>query len=215
VVDPEWITIERTKPKQEIKKEERKSRDQEEGEWQKDGETPKEREIVKCSSLKMGEKKLTLTTYRDNQPHLVIDLDEDTSQITLQTLDEGRPRIEFSLDGEAGTAGLENIERPEENKPGLVFELDDEFRKITLMTTRDDRPQLVVELDGPNDKLTLKTNGKTEQLFDNASSTISIHADALVKVGDRNADRGVAIDGCVDTFGYRLVGPYASKVLVK
>lgn len=216
LMEPEWITIERTKPKEPPEKEERQPRDKEQGEWQqggKKGPDNPEKELRKCSSLRMGEKRLTLTTYRTNgDPHLVIDMDEDTSQITLQTLDEGKPRYEFTVDNEGVTQ--ESHERPEENKPGLIFEMDDQFRKILLMTVRDEKPQLVVELDGPNDKVTIKTNGKTEQVFNNNTSTVHIHADTVVKVGDRNANIPCAKEGTVDCAGDRLIADFATKVLV-
>lgn len=217
LMEPDWITIERTKPKDPPQKEERQSRDKEEGEWQEGGEKgddEPEKKIVRCSSIRMGEKRLTLTTYRPNgDPFLVIDLDSEGEAITLQTLDEGKPRYEFSLDQDGVTQ--ESVERPEENKPGLIFDMDDRNRRIVLMTTRDERPQLVIELDGPNDKITIKSNGKTEQVFDNNSSTVSIHADSVVKVGDRNADIPAAMLGSIDTMGHRIVSACAKKVLVK
>lgn len=214
-LDPNGVNIERTKPVEEKQKhQEEKNREKQKGEWQKDGEKGKAEKIQKCSSLQMGEKNIKLTTYNKNgSPHLVIELDEDTSQINLMTLDEGRPRFEMNVNEDGFST--EQHEREEENKPGLVFELDDKFRRVLLMTVRDEKPQLVLELDGPKDKLTIKTNGKTEQVFDNASSTIHIHADTVVKIGDRGADMPVAILGSKDSMGHVIVGACATKVLAK
>jgi len=104
---------------------------------------------------------------------------------------------------------------PSENRPNLVWEMNDNDRKITIATEDNGTQKLVIELDHNREKITIKTDSKTEQVFDNRSSEITIHADSMVRVGDRNAKKEVGIKGTLDSHGDKLIADFASKIRVE
>jgi hypothetical protein len=187
-----------------------------EEEWQKGGEKGPdnpESKLQKLSRIEMTEKRVQMTTFKDDKPHLLLELDETSQLISMATLDEGRPRLEFTLDGQSGN--LDIIDHERDQRPGLVFELQDEHRRIVLMTTRGGQPQLRIELDGQNDRLSIATNGKTEQIFDNSNGRITVHAEDRVILGDRSGSEEAAKRDSIDSMGNRLIGDLAQKVFVK
>jgi hypothetical protein len=146
-----------------------------------------------------SEKKITSTVFRDGRPFLVIDQDRDTALITLQTLRGDRPHLQFSLDDDNGKFSFDTGGEAE-GTPHLVFEQDDAAKRITI-----------------------RTDSNTSTIWDNNSMTIvmeakgpiTIHSDAVVKVGDHGASEPAGKLGSIDTEGHRLIGDLAKKVLVK
>jgi len=219
---PEVIVLERTKPKggggggggqkQQPGEDDDYQNDQPEKEYKKDPE------VEQLSQGVFGEKNVTFTTFRKGKPHLMIDMDEDAELISLMTLREGRPKVEFKLDGEAG-----EITWGTKGDSNLTFEMNDLTKRITIQTEKGGKPQNVIELDTNTGAINITVEKKFYLRDENSQNSMELDADSgriTIKVqnrlllGDENASRRAAYEGSITSSGERIIGDVSRKVYI-
>jgi phage gp45-like len=214
VFDKDTITIERTKPKASSSSTSSSSTSGAsnsttngvaQGDDKPATEQAKEPEVTHLTQLILAEKTITITSFKDDQPHMTITWDEESESLTLKTTNTS---IKMQ-DQDQDQVTIEAKQAIYSRTPPPADETDTTPPKTWIKQDNTSGSENVTVAAAK--KVLLRT---PEDPAQQPKTAVQLDDDAgVVKVGDLQANLPIALLGSITSKGDRIVGKVALKAL--